>query len=140
MQALIHQARLHGLRIPIRGSSMAPGHPVELALDPDYIVAAFVTLPSRLPFGLGRATRKHLGYLDPQVAEKIAPAIEKQAVLRVRIVEIEPAHARTDVDDRISISVWGEPDALPVPRPERERPRDHPARRDMKVLSRTLRR
>ena len=112
MQALIHQASLYGLRIPIRGSDMAPGHAVELALDPDYIVAAFVKLPSRLPFGLGRPRRKHLGYLEPEVAEKIAPAIEKQALLRVRIVEIEPAHARPDGVDQISISVWGEPRCL----------------------------
>lgn len=113
MQALIHQASLHGLQIPIRGSSMVPGHSVELALDPDYIVAAFVTLPSRLPFGFGQPRRKHLGYLEPEVAKKIAPAIEKQVVLRVRIVEIEPAHARADGIDQISISVWGAADALP---------------------------
>lgn len=48
------------------------------------------------------------------MAAKIAPAIEEQAVLHVRIVEIEPVHARADGIDQISISVWGEPSALPV--------------------------
>lgn len=112
MQALIYQASLYGLTLPVHGSGLAPGHPVELTLDPDYIVAAFVQLPSRLPFGLGKPRRKHLGYLEPDVAEWIAPALERQVALRVRIVEIEPAHARTDGLDQILVSVWGAPEAL----------------------------
>ena len=114
MQALIYQASLCGLTLPVHGSGLAPSHPVELALDPDHIVAAFVQLPSRLPFGLGKPRRKHLGYLEPDVAEWIAPALERQVALRVRIVEIEPAHARTDGLDQIRVSVWGVPEAFRV--------------------------
>lgn len=112
MQALIHQASLYGLKIPIRGSGLVPGQTVELKLDPDHGVAAFVALPSRLPFGIGKPRRRHLGYLDPEIAERIAPAIKKHAILRVRIVEIEPAHVRSDGVDQISISVWGDAKAL----------------------------
>lgn len=112
MQALIYQASLYGLTLPVHGSGLTPGQAVELALDPDYIVAAFVQLPSRLPFGLGKPRRKHLGYLEPDVAEWIAPALERQVALRVRIVEIESAHARTDGLDQILVSVWGAPEAF----------------------------
>lgn len=112
MQALIYQASLYGLTLPVHGSGLAPGQAVELALDPDYIVAAFVQLPSRLPFGLGKPRRKHLGYLEPDVAEWIAPALERQVALRVRIVEIEPAYARTDGLDQILVSIWGAPEAF----------------------------
>ena len=112
MQALIYQASLYGLTLPVHGSGLAPGKPVELARDPDYIVAAFVQLPSCLPFGLGKQRRRHLGYLEPDVAEWIAPALERQVALRVRIVEIEPAHARTDGLDQVLVSVWGAPETF----------------------------
>lgn len=112
MQALIYQASLYGLTLPVHDFGLAPGQAVELALDPDYMVAVFVHLPSRLPFGLGKPRRKHLGYLEPDVAEWIAPALERQVALRVRIVEIEPAHARTDGLDQILVSVWGAPEAF----------------------------
>ena len=112
MQALIHQASLHGLKIRIRGSGMIPGQPVELECHAERKLAVLVTLPSRWLFGLGRPKRRVLGYLHPEASAILMPAIEKFATLRVRIVEIEPAHARTGGVDQISISVWGEPGDL----------------------------
>lgn len=112
MQALIHQASLYGLKIRIRGSSMIPGQPVELECHAEQKLAVFVRLPLRWSFGLGRPKRRILGYLHPEASAILMPAIEKSASLRVRIVEIEPAHARPEGVDQISISVWGEPEDL----------------------------
>lgn len=109
MQALIHKASLHGLKIRIRGSGIVPGQPVELECHAERELAVVVTSPSRWSFGLGKPKRRILGYLHPEASAMIMPAIEKAASLRVRIVEIEPAHARMEGVDQISVSVWGEP-------------------------------
>jgi hypothetical protein len=112
MQALIHQASLYGLTMSISGSGIGPGQTVELEVTADREIAVVVTFPSILPFGLGRSRRRCLGYLSPEVVDLLMPALEREAVLRVRIVEVEPAHVRADGVDRVSISVWGEPHDL----------------------------
>jgi len=109
MQPLIHQASLYGLQTPIRGSGIVLGQTVELIQHPEDKLAVFVTLPSRWPFGLGKSRRQHLGYLHPEATGILLPAIARATPLRMRIVEIEPAHARIDGVDRVCISVWGDP-------------------------------
>ena len=112
MQALIHQTSLHALQFPLAGSGVVLGQTVHLKCDKDHQVAAFVTLPTRWPFGLGKARFRQLGLLPLKAAEMIKPALERQASLRVRIVEMEPAHARIDGVDQVSLSVWGQPTDL----------------------------
>ena len=121
MQALIHQTSLQGLQFPIRGSGVALGQTVHLKCDQDRRVAAFVKLPARWFFGLGKTKLRQLGYLHLEAAELIAPALERQAQLRVRIVELEPAHARVAGVDQVCVSVWGKPaDFQPLARPDRD--------------------
>jgi hypothetical protein len=81
-------------------------------------IAAFVMLPSRLPFGFGKFRIVRAGYLGNQAKALLWPAFEKPAPLRVRIVEILAAHLNADGKNRISILVWGDPaDVAPgVPR------------------------
>ena len=96
----------------------AIGDPVQLQKEGDAEIAAFVMLPSRLPFGLGKSRIVRAGYLGNQAKALLWPAFEKPAPLRVRIVEILAAHLNADGTNRISISVWGDPaDVVPsVPR------------------------
>jgi len=115
MQALIHQASLHGLTTPIVGSGIGPGQAVELEVTAEREILIYASLPSKWPFGLGRSRRKCLGYLHPEATELLLPALDREAMLRVRIVEVEPAHVRADGVDRVSISVWGDPDDLAQP-------------------------
>jgi len=115
MQPLIHQASLHGLTMAVGGSGIVPGQNVELEITAERNILACVTLPSRWPFGFGRPRRQCLGYLHPEATQMLLPALDIEATLRVRIVEVEPAHARADGVDRISISVWGDPDDLARP-------------------------
>ncbi|ATX67113.1 hypothetical protein [Roseinatronobacter bogoriensis] len=112
MQALIHQTRIDGLQFAIQGSGVTLGQDVALEYDQQNRVAAFVKLPARWSFGFSRNKRKQLGYLGPDAAMLITPALERQAPLRVRIVELEPAHAREEGIDQVSVSIWGRPSDL----------------------------
>jgi hypothetical protein len=112
MQPLIHQASLYGLTVPIAGSGIVPGQDVTLESTAERNVEVYVDLPSRWPFGLGRPRRICLGYLHPMATELLLPALDIGASLRVRIVEVEPAHARADGVDSVCISVWGDPEDL----------------------------
>ena len=123
MQALIHQTTLHGLQFPIRGSGVTLGQTVHLKCEKDHRVAVFVKLPLRWTFGLGGTRLRQLGYLPVEAAKFVTPALERQAVLRVRIVELEPAHARAEGVDQVCVSVWGKPaDLKPAPRSAYETP------------------
>lgn len=112
MQALIHQTRIQGLQFAIKGSGVTLGQDVRLEYDQENRVAAFVTLPARWSFGFTKNRYKQLGYLGADAATLISPALERQAPLRVRIVELEPAHARGEGIDQVSVSIWGEPSDL----------------------------
>jgi hypothetical protein len=114
MQVLIHKTSLVRLEATLRIDGVGLGDPVQLHKEGDADIAAFVMLPSRLPFGLGKSHIVRAGYLGNQAKALLWPAIEKPAPLRVRIVEILAAHLSADGTNRISISVWGDPaDVVP---------------------------
>jgi hypothetical protein len=109
MQILIHKANLVRLQVPIRGLGIGLGEAVGLIYNNVSEVAVMAMLPSRLPFGLGRLRKVKLGYLGDHTKALLMPALELGTQLRVRIVELDAAHLRTDGCDRIAISVWGDP-------------------------------
>lgn len=118
MQILIHKTSLVRLEATLRIDGVGLGDPVQLQKEGDADIAAYVMLPSRLPFGLGKSRIVRAGYLGNQAKALLWSAFEKPAPLRVRIVEILAAHLNADGTNRISISVWGDPaDVVPsVPR------------------------
>lgn len=114
MQILIHKTSLVRLEASLRIDGVGLGDPVQLQKEGDADIAAFVMLPSRLPFGLGKSRIVRAGYLGNQAKALLWPAFKKPVSLRVRIVEILAAHLNVDGRNRISISVWGDPaDVLP---------------------------
>lgn len=108
MEPLIHKAS-----VCLTGSMLSapatPGDAVQLHLAVSGEIEVVLTVPSRLPFGLGKPREFLLGRLGPQATDFLRPLVERSAHLRVRIVEIEPAHLRRDGQDRLFISVWGDP-------------------------------
>ena len=109
MQVLIHKTNLIRLEPNLRIADVGLADPVQLLQEDDTDIAAFVMLPSRLPFGLGKPRIVRAGYLGDQAKALLWPALEKAAPLRVRIVEIIAAHINGGGVNRISISVWGNP-------------------------------
>jgi hypothetical protein len=97
------------LQVPIRGLGIGLGEAVVLLYNNASEVAVMAMLPSRFPFGLGRLRKVKLGYLGDHTRALLMHALEMGAQLRVRIVELDAAHLRTDCCDRIAISVWGDP-------------------------------
>jgi hypothetical protein len=109
MQVLIHKTSLVRLEANLRISGIGLGDPVQLLQEGNSDIAAFVMLPSRMPFGLGKSRIVRAGYLGNQSKALLWPAFEKDAPLRVRVVEILAAHLAGDGLNRVSISVWGDP-------------------------------
>lgn len=109
MQVLIHKTSLVRLETNLRISGIGLGDPVQLLQEGESDIAAFVMLPSRMPFGLGKSRIVRAGYLGNQAKGLLWPAFEKDAPLRVRVVEILAAHLAGDGLNRVSISVWGDP-------------------------------
>jgi hypothetical protein len=84
---------------------------------------------------LGGPVELVVGYLGQQATEILWPALESYAHLRVRIVEIEPAHLSPSGNASPFISVWGDPTILMSARPRhqiftRNRINDEPAPED----------
>lgn len=132
MQALIHKTSLVRLEMNLHISGVGLGDPVQLLQEGESDIAAFIMVPSSMPFGLGKSRIVRAGYLGSQAKALLWPAFEKNASLRVRIIEILGAHLAGDGVNRIFISVWGDPaDITPsVPKRtifSRSRINDHPA-------------
>jgi len=131
MQPLIHKASVH-LTANNLPSSISPGDVVHLRLQDNGAITAILVLPSRLPFGLGRSRELVAGTLGQRASDLLKPALETAAHLRVRVVEMEPAHLSRNGQSRLYISVWGDPMVLLSEQPRhpifsRSRIHDEPA-------------
>mgnify|MGYP003659244940 CR=1 FL=1 len=82
MQTLIYKTELFVERAP---AWLTPNSIVELRPQADGTVAAFARRPAML----------------------VRPVLETDIALRVRVVELHPAHLTADRRARISVSVWG---------------------------------
>lgn len=112
MEPVIHSGRVEDIQVSAVSIGLELGAPVRLVLSDSHEVQVFANRASSFPFGLGRRSSLLLGYLETAVAERLVPALERNAPMRVRIVEIDPSHLRTDGRDRICISVWAKRDDL----------------------------
>lgn len=104
MQLLIYKTELVVERAP---SWLAPNAPVELRPQADGSVAAFAPSPSRWTSLFWRERPVRIGTLNEDAAMLVCSALEAGTVLRVRIVELRPAHLTADRRVRMSVSVWG---------------------------------
>lgn len=104
MQLLIYKTELVVERAP---GWLEPNIPIELYLQADRMVAAFARRPLSWLSLFGQAGAVRIGGLDETAGAHLRPALEAGLALRVRIVEIHPAHLTTDRRARISVSVWG---------------------------------
>ncbi len=111
MQPLIHKASVH-LTAKTLPASVSPGDPVRLLLQDDGTIIVILTIPSRLPFGLGRSRELVAGTLGQQATDLLRPALQISAHLRLRVVEIEPAHLSSNGQSQLYISVWGDPKSM----------------------------
>jgi hypothetical protein len=104
MQTLIYKTELAVERAP---AWLAPNSPVELRPQAEGTVVAFARRSSGwFPFW-GEARPVRIGVLTEDAAILLRPVLETGIGLRVRIVELHPAHLTTDQRARISVSVWG---------------------------------
>lgn len=112
MQPLIHKVALATLDLDPHASGVSPGDPIALFCESNSSVSAYVSLPSRLLFGLGGRRQRRLGTLGPKASRLLIPALARQAHMRVRVVEVGYAHLNPRGMASVSISVWGDPKDL----------------------------
>jgi len=106
MQPIIHKAAI-ALDLDPISSGISPGDRALLSLNADATASVFVERPSRVPFGLGKPRLVSAGRLGKRATDLLRPALESKAELRVRIVEVEPAHLRRSGQAAVFVSVWG---------------------------------
>lgn len=116
MHPLIYKAsvRLTENNLP---SSTSLGDEVQLRLQDDGNITVILVEPSRLPFGLGRSRELAVGTLGQHAKDLLKSALETAAHLRVRVVELEPAHLSCNDQGRLFISVWGDPQVVSAEQP-----------------------
>lgn len=108
MIPIIHKAAVD-LEINPSEFGISPGDQAFLLLHAEKTISVFVQRPTRFPF-LFRMPRDVLvGTLAGWATEMMLPAIEREAVFRVRIIEIEPAHISRTGRASVYVSVWGNP-------------------------------
>ena len=106
MQPIIHKAAIVLELNPV-SAGISPGDRATLSVNTDSSVSVFIERPSRLPFGFGKPRIFPVGKLGVRASEILLPALERKAELRVRVVEVEPAHISPSGQATVCISVWG---------------------------------
>jgi hypothetical protein len=117
MQPIIHKASLRLIDDTLP-KQVTLGDAVNLLLQQDGQILAIWMAPSRLPFGFGKPRERVLGCLGKEASDLLRPALVAAAHLRVRIVEIEPAHLGQDGVTSAFVSVWGDPSDVISKRPK----------------------
>lgn len=113
MQVILHKTPLVPLAESPAKFGLTLGDSVELQAEPSgAVVAVYWRRGPWLPL-LGRRERQvPIGQLVPEAADMVAPALRHGTDLRVRVVEICPAHLRAEGQDAVCLSVWGDRDRL----------------------------
>jgi len=111
MQVILHKTPLVPLAEAPASFGLTLGDSVELHADPTGSVTAVFWRKG--PWLLGRRARQvPIGQLLPEAADMVAPALRHGNGLRVRVVEICPAHLSAEGQDAVCLSVWGDRDRL----------------------------
>lgn len=110
MQVLIYKSELNELAENHWPRGMAPGDSIDLRIVEDGVIEACATEKARL--WMRRPRRVRLGTLNEQASKLLDHAVRNGAYLRVRIVEIQPAHLALNGQPKVAISVWGDPQGL----------------------------
>lgn len=103
MQTLIYKTPLVVERAP---SWLAPNSPVELRLQADGAVVAYAQRPSSWVSLVWQTRPVRIGVLNETAGDLLRPVLDVGTPLRIRIVELQPAHLAADLRARISVSVW----------------------------------
>lgn len=112
MEQLIAKTALLDCRLSDSAALLIMGRSASFEWYEDGYVGVWTQTASRIPFGLGRAKTIWLGYLAPEFAEILHPAIRSQAQFRVRIVEVSPSYISETGQTEVYVSIWGFPDDL----------------------------
>jgi len=120
MQVILHKTPVVPLAKSPATFGLTLGDSVELQADPTgAVTAVFWRKGPWLPLLGRRARQVPIGQLVPEAADMVAPALRRGTELRVRVVEICPAHLSAEGQDAVCLSVWGDRDRLAQAR-ERE--------------------
>ena len=103
----VHKAELTDLEVNPTDVSLPIGAHVSLKQEAQDSVGAYVTIPSRWPFGIGGEKLIRLGGLDSAVSPLICSVGVNLAQLRVRVVEIFPSHLSESGIASVYVSIWG---------------------------------
>lgn len=117
MQVLFHKERLIDLTVSVEKLRVELGDPAYLVRDRAADIFVVAAQPSKWPLGLGRARQITLGRIGGAAASRLHHALEKDARLKLRIVEVQPGHLRKDGMDCVAVSIWGRPEDILPPSP-----------------------
>ena len=117
MQVLFHKERLIDLTVSVEKLRVELGDPAYLVRDRAADIFVVAAQPSKWPLGLGRARQITLGRIGGAAASRLHHALEKDARLKLRIVEVQPGHLRKDGMDCVAVSIWGRPEDILPPQP-----------------------
>lgn len=109
MQVILHKTAVEKLEVPLMATGVSLGDALRLEEDESgEISVSFLRRASWLAL-IGRPARwLRLGQLCEEAGQLIAPALRDGVELRVRVVEISPAHLSASDRDALHLSVWGD--------------------------------
>ncbi len=115
LQPLIHKAAVHNITVNVARTGLSIGAPAELHMLPDGRVGVFVQVKRWFLGLIPRQVTLLVGLLGPHATALIAPAVDRNELLRVRIVGLTPEHlAAEGAGPEIHVSVWGDPRHIAV--------------------------
>ena len=108
MLPIVHKAAVEQLSVSPSQLRLNIGDPAELSLGESGEVTVSVTRQKR-DLLLRRKTRSvKLGLLEAAAAARVTAALRAGEPVRVRIVNISPAHLTADRTESVHVSVWAE--------------------------------
>lgn len=115
LQPLIHKAAVRDIAVHVARTGLSIGSEAALLPLPDGRIGVFARLDRRFLGVIPRKVTVLIGVLGPQASALIAPAVERDELLRVRIVGLTPEHLTAPgLGPEVHVSVWGDPRHISV--------------------------